>query len=247
MISAQNIVDDNTAFGNDKGDSESSLHGLHTDGHDPTQPLNENANELLKNIRVKNVNRITIGSLNINSISSKFDQLKEIIGNHLDILTIQETKIDSSFPEDQFLIDGYSKPYRLDRNRNGGGVLIYIREDIPSKPLNKHKFTKGVEGLFIEINLRKMKLLFLGAYRSEHQEYGLSGSDFFEQINLALDVYSSYDKFLLAGDFNTDVGDEVLEDFLNDRNAKNLVKEKTCFKSIENPGCIDLFIYRVDI
>ena len=38
-----------------------------------------------------------------------------------------------------------------------GGVITYVREGIPSKELNKHKFTKNIEGLFIEINLRKPK------------------------------------------------------------------------------------------
>ena len=130
-----------------------------------------------------------IGSLNINSVASKLEHLREVIGNYLDVLTIQETKLDDSFPTAQLLIDGYSEPYRLDRNRHGGGVLIYVREDIPSKPLNKHNFTKNVEGLFIEINLRKTKILFFGGYRSDHKTYGLHEVDYFEQIGLALDVY----------------------------------------------------------
>ena len=124
----------------------------------------ESADNILKKIRVKNVNRVIIGTLNINSLATKFEQLREIIGTNLDILTIQETKLDASFPSGQFFIDGYSEPYRLDRNRNGGGVMIYVREDIPSKLLNKHTFTKAIEGLFIEINLRKTKLLFFGSY-----------------------------------------------------------------------------------
>ena len=37
-------------------------------------------------------------------------------------------------------------PYRLDRNRNGGGIIIYVREHIPSKILEKHKLTQDVEG-----------------------------------------------------------------------------------------------------
>ena len=32
-----------------------------------------------------------------------------------------------------------------DRSKHGGGVLIYVREDIPTKPLNKHNFTKNIE------------------------------------------------------------------------------------------------------
>ena len=87
----------------------------------------------------------------------------------------------------------------MDRNRQGGGVLIYIREDILSKELDKHTFTKNVEGLFVEVKLKKMKLLFFGTYHSTH-EYGLKDIEYFEQVGLALDVYSNYDKFLLAGD-----------------------------------------------
>ena len=160
----------------------------------------------------------------------------------MDILTIQETKLDSSFPTQQFSLDGFSAPYRLDRNREGGGVLIYVREDIPSKQLSKHTFTKNVEGLFIEVNLRKTKLLLFGDYRSEHKDFGVTKDDFLEQIIFALDKYSSYDKVLLAGDFNIDKGEEKLQDFLFERNLKNLVKEDTCFKSIDNPSCIDLFL-----
>ena len=140
------------------------------------------------------------------------------------------------------MINGYKEPYRLDRNRRGGGVIIYVREDIPSKELKKHNFTKGVEGIFVEVNLRKTKLLLFGTYHSKNQEYGLNDKDYFEQIGLALDVYSNYDKFLLAGDFNIEEEESVLKEFLFEYNAKNLVKDRTCFKSIENPSCIDLFL-----
>ena len=201
-----------------------------------------NAYDVLRKIRIKNVNRIVIGSLNINSLPNKFDQLKEVIGKHLDIIIIQETKLDSSFPPQQFIIEGYSEPYRVDRNREGGGVLVYVREDIPSKILCKHHFTKYVEGMFIEINLRKTKLLLFGGYRSEHLEYGLSKSDFLEQLQFGLDKYSGYEKVLVSGDFNMEDDEEVLQEFLFEQNLKNLVKQPTCYKSVDNPSCIDLFL-----
>ena len=97
---------------------------------------------VLREIRVNNVNRVIIGSLNINSLAPKFEELKAVIRTNLDILIIQETKLDDSFPPGQFLIDGYSQPYRLDRNKYGGGVMIYVREDIPSKLLKKHTFSE---------------------------------------------------------------------------------------------------------
>ena len=103
-------------------------------------------------------------------------------------------------------------------------------------------FTENIEGIFIEINLRKTKLLFFGGYRSDHPEYGVPKDNFLEQVRFALDKYSTYDKILLAGDFNIDDQEETFRDFLFEQNIKNLVKEKTCYKSIENPSCIDLFL-----
>ena len=202
----------------------------------------DNVIDVLREIRIKNINRLIIGTLNINSLAPKFEQLKVIIGNYLDVLVIVETKLDPSFPTEQFLIDGYGKPYRLDRNREGGGIIIYIREDIPSKELNNHNFTKNVEGLFIEVNLRKTKFLLFGTYHSKNIEYGLSDDEYFNQIGLALDIYSNYDTFLLTGDFNIEEGERCLKDFLYEFKARNLVKQKTCFKSINNPRCIDLFL-----
>ena len=54
------------------------------------------------------------------------------------ILVNTETKLDNTFPTSQFLVDGFYEPIRLDRNRNGGGIMIFVREDIPSKLLQKH-------------------------------------------------------------------------------------------------------------
>ena len=61
-------------------------------------------------------------------------------------------------------MEGYSEPYRFDRNRNGGGVLIYIRVYIASKALTDHKLPHDFEGIFVELNLRKNKWLLFGSY-----------------------------------------------------------------------------------
>ena len=45
----------------------------------------------IKNLRLSNVNRVIIGNLNINSLTNKFDQLKEIVLEYIDILVITET------------------------------------------------------------------------------------------------------------------------------------------------------------
>ena len=48
---------------------------------------------------------------------------------YLDILALNETRLDSSICDNQVHIDGYSI-IRRDRNRVGGGVSIYIRTTI---------------------------------------------------------------------------------------------------------------------
>ena len=52
---------------------------------------------------------------------------------------VSETKLDDSFPEDQFLIYSFHSPFRFDRKKNGGGIMLYVREDIPAKLLS-HDF-----------------------------------------------------------------------------------------------------------
>ena len=36
------------------------------------------------------------------------------------------------FPGDNFVIDVYSRPYWLDGDSNGGGIMLYVREVIHS-------------------------------------------------------------------------------------------------------------------
>ena len=69
---------------------------------------------------------------------------------------VSETKIDDTFPLAQFCVEGYSTPYRLDGTCKGGGLLLYVRDDIPSKQI-KLKFieNEAFGGFFVEINLRK--------------------------------------------------------------------------------------------
>ena len=56
-------------------------------------------------------------------------------------------------------MQGYSTPFLLDRTSHGGGILLYVCEDIPTKLINNVNFDNDVEAMFIEINLRKKKWL----------------------------------------------------------------------------------------
>ena len=103
----------------------------------------------LNESRLKNINKLVICYLNINLISNKFDQLKLNIKNNVNILVITESKLISSFPDSQFIVDGFRQPYRLDRNKHGKGIMIFVTEDIPSKLASKHTLLDDTEGMFV--------------------------------------------------------------------------------------------------
>ena len=70
----------------------------------------------LKSVGIRNLNKIVVGHLNINSIRNKFDFLAHQVKEIIDILMILEKKHDESFPPSQFFLGGYSVPFRFDRN-----------------------------------------------------------------------------------------------------------------------------------
>ena len=110
--------------------------------------------------------KIVVGQININSIRNKFDHLMAAVSGNIDILLITETKIDSTFPINQFYFNGYNVPYRNDRNTNGGGILVYIRDDIRSRITECENLPSSFEGLVIELSFNLKKWLLICSYNS---------------------------------------------------------------------------------
>ena len=134
---------------------------------------------------------------------------------------------------------GFAEPFRLGRNRNGGGLMIFIRDDIPSTLLkHEHVFPSDIEGLCIELNFRKCKWLLLRTYHPPSQ----SDQYFFNNLDKSLDTYSNYENILLVGDFNAQTTNQYLSSFLYRHELSSVVKENTCFKNVSNPSYIDLFL-----
>ena len=53
--------------------------------------------------------------------------VKYQFSDNIDILMIMETQLNRSFPIGEFCINNFSSLFGLDRDRNGGGILWYIR------------------------------------------------------------------------------------------------------------------------
>ena len=92
---------------------------------------------------------------------------------------------------------------------------------------------EDIDGIFIEINLRKCKLLLSVTYHPPSQ----CNKYFFDYLSRGLDVHSAlYDKFVLIGDFDAEESEDTFAYVLNCHNASNIVRDKTYFKSLSNPS-----------
>ena len=95
---------------------------------------------------------LRISHLNIRSLYNKLDEIRYIvIESDIDILCMSETWLDDSIQNSELHIPGYVIE-RHDRNRTGGGVIIYIKDSIIYKLRNDIATTSNiVENLWIEI------------------------------------------------------------------------------------------------
>ena len=191
----------------------------------------------MKDLRLKNPKKVIMGHLNINSIPNKFEGIMNLVKENLDIFLISETKIDNSFPDAQFFCEGYSKPYRKDRCLGGGGLLMFVNDNIPSRILNAHVIPGDIEILCVEINLKKQKWVIIGIYRPPN----MNEMYFFDNLCRVIDYYSKgYDRVMIMGDFNLEPSDESIKTIIDSYHLYNLVKEATCFKG--PPKCYDLIL-----
>ena len=96
-----------------KGDKSRNENGSFRHQSDDTSINEASLNPLskIRNLRIRNINRVIIGNLNISSLPNKFDQLRETVLKHIDILIITETKLNDTFPNAQFSIEGFSPPF----------------------------------------------------------------------------------------------------------------------------------------
>ena len=131
--------------------------------------------------------------------------LKDTIStSKINILCIDETKLDTSFPDSQFKIDGCQFPlFRKYQDSKGGGKIIYVREGIVAKRLS-HCESPSIESICKELTISKRKWCILFVYRLPYFNKG----EFFKEISNSLSkALKCYDNIVLAGDLNFDLLD----------------------------------------
>ena len=190
-------------------------------------------NKAVRHFKTNHPQCVSLGYLNINFVRNKFYSIPPLIEHNIDIFALAETKLDSSFPESQFLLEGMKKPYRFDVSSRKGGLLVYVNKNIPSKYIRSLHLPNDIQVIPIEVNLKQRKLLVVSIYRPPDQKlvYFLST----DLLDHYLKIYVI--DFIVIGDFNESATSPALDLFLDEQKCKNILKDKTCFKSVKG-SCI---------
>ncbi|XP_031556954.1 uncharacterized protein LOC116293638 [Actinia tenebrosa] len=143
-----------------------------------------------------------MASLNITSLVAHIDELRSwVIQQNFDLLCINESRLDPSIPSSMVSIEGYDI-HRSDRNRNGGGVCLYLKKGVNGK--NRSDLTDDkVESLCFEIMKPNSKsFAVLACYRPPNYDTR-SFFNIFENVLTKID--SEFKEIYILGDLNCDL------------------------------------------
>ena len=143
-----------------------------------------------------------MASINITSAVAHMDELRLWISNQcLDLLALDESRLDPTIPSSFISIQGF-EPYRFDRNRNGGGVCIYLKEGISAK--NRRDLSDSrIEAVCLEIMKPNSKsFAVLACYRPSD----LNAPTYFEIFESILSkIDTEFKELYILGDLNCDL------------------------------------------
>ena len=123
------------------------------------------------------------------------------------VFVISETAIDDSFPLGSFKCPTFSTfPFRRDHDKLCWGTAYCLRKGIPTKYSRNN-----VEGIYIELNLRRKSWLLCYTYNT-NVNITEKHPDVLER---SLDMYfAKYKNLMIICDLNADVKSELYETFL---------------------------------
>ena len=199
---------------------------------------------LLQKDRRQYLNNPLIGYLNINSVRNKMADLQIIIQNiTLDYFVLSETKLDECFPNAQFNLDGYKIRAKRDRDKNGGGLIEFVRRGIIYKRISDFKLSFS-ECICSELTISKSRWLCFSMHRPpDPSKLSIAFEELSESLSKAILKYQS---IIIMGDFNIDqkikvIGFNKLDEFCDLFNLTNLIKTETCFTK-SHKSHIDFFL-----
>ena len=155
-----------------------------------------------KKLKIGKKNGLLLASLNIVSLRKHIHELEIILNDYnIDILILNETRLEPLIDDKEVTIPGY-KIYRNDRNKNGGGVAIYVKDDLPEPKIRLK--SSNLELLCLEFTPRHAKAFFVIAwYRPPTSAVDNPSFEAFREVLKCLDAEDR--EIVLLGDTNCDL------------------------------------------
>ena len=175
---------------------------------------------------VKKSRQLNICHSNIRSLSrAKLLAVKTSLSNAFDIITLSETHLTANVTSDVFDIKGFHRIIRKDRNGPGGGVAMFIKENLCYKRLIQYEHN-DIEALWIQINSSQGKFIICCAYRPPHD------TQFWDRISAVIDdiKLNHTSNLLILGDLNADFqtpNGKKLKNFCTSQNFHILIDKPT--------------------
>ena len=203
--------------------------------------VNDNFGELRK-YKLEHVKGLALGYLNVNSLLKSLHEIREMMRDGLmDIVSYGESKLDTLVSDMTIEIPNF-KTLRNDASRIAHGLVTYVRSDIIHfRRLDLEKTCLNYQSIIVEVWLHKEKWLFMSLYKPPPVNDNLFMNDLMSICNKML---LETKNFVINGDLNINMLSDGnrLEEFCDTYGFVNLVKEPTCFKSINNPSLIDVVL-----
>ncbi|KAK2153895.1 hypothetical protein NP493_2247g00007 [Ridgeia piscesae] len=159
----------------------------------------------------------------------------------VDILFITETKLDPSFSIAQFDVPNY-RSFRKDRTGRGGGILTYVRSDLPTRQRPDLEL-QHVESIVIETTVCGRKWAIVCVYRPP----SMPNACFIDDFTTCIDkVHVHFDNIIVIGDLNYDLvkpdKSQPLHTVCDIFDFTNLIKTPTCFMKDAPPSMLDVIL-----
>lgn len=143
---------------------------------------------------------LKIAHINVNGLKGKLSEIRMLLlDTCLDIIAVSETKLANDITYSEIAIEGYLS-IRKDRDRNGGGVLLYYKDSLTAYEELKLHVSRSIEGVWINVRSESQTWLFACVYRPP---LDLS---FYDLFNVWLEhIWSTRNNIVIMGDFNSDL------------------------------------------
>lgn len=185
-------------------------------------------NHLIPN-SIKSKNGLKIAHLNIWSLRRKIDQVTVLLHDRpFDMFALSETYLTCNVDDSELSVDGYTF-YRRDRGSRGGGVALYVANDLTHELCTTINDHVNIEAMWVKVNVPYHKPIFVcTVYRPP------SADDvYFENMLQTFEnVISDDNDVVIVGDFNFDY---VIDETLANNQAHYIELLLNCSQLIQVP------------